>query len=714
MRPASLLLVLLCGLLILHALHFYQPVDDAYISFRYAENLASGKGVVFNAGERVEGYTDFLWIVLLAAAQRLGAPVPLAARAMGLLLAVGTLLAAVRVARRIFPSGRGAGLPAALLLAASPGVAMWAGGGMEVPLFSFLALLSAGFWMEESGRGSWPWRWPFTACLASLARPEGVLLFAITLAWETASPGKEGSSRAGRILRPLALFLVPGAPYFLWRWIYYGAFLPNTYYAKVGTNAAVIGHGLYYLGWFLLDSGGAAIALGALLALRPRDRRISLLLWQGAAFTAYILLIGGDAYAFGRFLVPVAALLSPAAEFGFRRAWRWITTSFLPALSRAPAAGGVAMVLLAAAGTIGSFAGADYENYRMGVEAEGRRRAIGEWLRANAPSGARVALNPAGMIPYVSGLPTLDLLGLTDARIGQHGERVTNRVLFGHNRFDPEYVLSRRPDLLILGQATLLDVDPRLEDLTRPGPATFDAIEPAVARDFKGFPGDGRLWGMPGFRRLYTPAIARIGSAYFYYFALDPAAADLEGRIGRGVADAGDHARMARILMAKGEMEQARSEAARAEALDPALASLRREIEEKAAAAQRASGSRDRVLETLRRMESDLAGGDPAAAEKGLLEGLKADPDHPLLLYALGTVYERMDRSDEAMEAYRRALAARPDFADAFNNLGSLLARRGDLKQAREYWERAVAIDPNHPARRNLQKLLEQEKSTPR
>jgi len=707
-------LLALCGLLALHALHFFQPVDDAFISFRYAENVAAGRGWVFNAGERVEGYSNFLWVALLAACRRLGAPIPGASRALGLLLALATVLAAAAVTRRILPAARLAGLPAALLLSASPAVAMWAGGGMEVPLFSLLALLASGFWMAESGGARPPWRWPLAACLVAMARPDGVLLFGIALAWDLFSAPGSAGGRWKRLLAALGVFSAAGVPYFLWRWSYYGAFLPNTYYAKVGHDPAVVAHGLYYLGWFLLDSGGAAIALGALLALRPGDRRISLLLWQGAGFAAYVVLIGGDGYAYSRFLVPVAVLMAPAAEFGYRRAWRWLSARALPSLSRAPALPALLLLAVAAAGAAGSFAGADYRDYLRGVEAGSRRRAIGEWLRGNAPPGALVALNPAGVIPFVSGLPTLDLLGLTDAHIARYGERVTNRVLFAHDRFDPEYVLSRRPDYLILGQATTLDVDPRLEDLTRPGPATFDAIAPAVVRDFRGFPGDERIWGMPRFRRHYTPTIARIGGSYFYYFALDPRVAEAEARIEAGHGAAGDHVRLARIFEAKGETGEARKEAARAEAMDPSLATVGREVEESAAKAREAGGGRDRTLEALRGMEEDLARGDLVAAERDLLAGLEADPRQPLLLYALGTLYERMSRPDEAMDAYRRALEARPDFADACNNLGTLHARSGDLERAREYWERAVAIDPNHAARENLRRLRQQEGSAPR
>src|SRR5579863_3651258 len=47
-------------------------IDDAYISFRYAKNLARGMGLVYNAGEHIEGYTNFFWTVLLACGVKLG------------------------------------------------------------------------------------------------------------------------------------------------------------------------------------------------------------------------------------------------------------------------------------------------------------------------------------------------------------------------------------------------------------------------------------------------------------------------------------------------------------------------------------------------------------------------------------------------------------------------------------------------------------------
>src|SRR5512143_3483048 len=67
--------------------------DDAYISFRYARNFADGHGLVFNPGQPpVEGYSNFLWVVLLAGAARLGFEIPAAAQVLSIVLAAIALI----------------------------------------------------------------------------------------------------------------------------------------------------------------------------------------------------------------------------------------------------------------------------------------------------------------------------------------------------------------------------------------------------------------------------------------------------------------------------------------------------------------------------------------------------------------------------------------------------------------------------------------------
>ena len=60
---APLVLLLFC--FVWQSLYYFPYiVDDTFISLRYARNLIDGNGLVYNPGQRVEGYSNFLWVVL--------------------------------------------------------------------------------------------------------------------------------------------------------------------------------------------------------------------------------------------------------------------------------------------------------------------------------------------------------------------------------------------------------------------------------------------------------------------------------------------------------------------------------------------------------------------------------------------------------------------------------------------------------------------------
>jgi hypothetical protein len=82
---------------------YYSPwtVDDAYISLRYAQNLLDGQGLVYNPGERVEGFSNFSWVILAASIMRLGLPIVTSLKFVGLLCGVTTILMAALLVRRL-------------------------------------------------------------------------------------------------------------------------------------------------------------------------------------------------------------------------------------------------------------------------------------------------------------------------------------------------------------------------------------------------------------------------------------------------------------------------------------------------------------------------------------------------------------------------------------------------------------------------------------
>jgi hypothetical protein len=101
---------------------------------------------------------------------------------------------------------------------------------------------------------------------------------------------------------------------------------------------------------------------------------------------------------------------------------------------------------------------------------------VGRWLRSAFPDSTWVATNAAGCLPYYARLPTIDMLGLTDAHIAR--ARPDRQQWPGHERGDGDYVLSRRPDVIILGGA---------EGSATPWPFAGDqqiAASPVFARDY--------------------------------------------------------------------------------------------------------------------------------------------------------------------------------------------------------------------------------------
>ena len=327
--------------------------DDAFISFRYARNLLNGHGLVFNVGERVEGYSNFLWILELAAVWRvLDIRPEHAAPWLSALFTAGTLALMLWWIARL-PRLRMRGLVswcAFALVCSSAAFAVWtSGGGFETRQFTFFVVAAVACLSLYRNR-----HWGLLAAsvslaLAALTRPEGPLIAACCFAWfgalqlPTALKGLRRASEpqgvvvssaiaamARRIdwrgtLCLIAPFAVIVGAHFLFRYAYYGEWLPNTYYAKhvrpwyeAGFKylwAAALETGLYLL---------IPLAWGAMRG-RWRDARdgaYALILLIVAAHMLYLAHIGGDHFEFRPldFYWPLLAV--PAAE-GIARLGGW-------------------------------------------------------------------------------------------------------------------------------------------------------------------------------------------------------------------------------------------------------------------------------------------------------------------------------------------------------------------------------------------------------
>ena len=62
----------------------------------------------------------------------------------------------------------------------------------------------------------------------------------------------------------------------------------------------------------------------------------------------------------------------------------------------------------------------------------------------------------------------------------------------------------------------------------------------------------------------------------------------------------------------------------------------------------------------------------------------------------MGSVLKEQGKLEEAIEAYNKALAIKPDYAEAYNNMGIALKEQGKLEEAIEAYNKALAIKPDY------------------
>jgi hypothetical protein len=160
----------------------------------------------------------------------------------------------------------------------------------------------------------------------------------------------------------------------------------------------------------------------------------------------YIVYVGGDSLLRYRFFAPMLPLvyaLSVASAAAIARNLRGWDTSRPWAAPAAASAAFVALTLFTLQASAGDTA---VRSERVAVE---ERVAMGRWMRKNLPANTVVAVVPAGSIPYESRLPSIDMLGLSDKHIA-HRHLHLPAVIVGHEKYDSEYVLDRKPEIIIL------------------------------------------------------------------------------------------------------------------------------------------------------------------------------------------------------------------------------------------------------------------------
>ena len=421
---------------------YFCLFDDAMVSMRYAANWAAGNGLVWQAGERVEGFSNPLWTMLMGVVHLLPVSIrhtSLVVQVIGVAVLWGCLGATLRL-------GRSVGLsPSCRLLAGGLFVGQWnllffTLAGMETGLYALLITLALASCADALRRGEarvGPMAW---LAVAAWVRPDAAIVIATTVVFMLVACRNRRRMAMGVLLIVGVIGLQT-----IWRRYYYGAWMPNTYYLKA-TGWPLVDRlpvGLH-TGVWTLAALGVPIGLAMVSVVVRLDWWRAYLATTLIATLAYEIYVGGDAWPkHYRFVVPVSAglmvLAVDAMSVIARQAWTrraGLMTAFM------------ACVVLASTNSlhwrnwllldrpIATLANRTSVRYAVGLD------------RIADPS-ATAAVAWAGAFPYFSGRTCFDMLGKCDAHIARLAAGDTIRVA-GHNKFDPRYTISTyHPDVLV-------------------------------------------------------------------------------------------------------------------------------------------------------------------------------------------------------------------------------------------------------------------------
>jgi arabinofuranosyltransferase len=392
--------------------------DDAYISFVYAKNFINGNGLTYN-GMVVEGYSNFLWTILISPFIGLGIDPLIPARIISILSVGVSLYIVEKLNYMLNPRiSKGENLLSLMVVMVCAPVAAWTMGGLETVFMALWVVLFVYLEIRFSGY------LPLVACLiCALIRPEGIMIFAIAIAYRLFFK-KEAFKTT---LLSSLLVLIPYSSYIFWRYSYYGYLLPNTAYLKLNPSLEGAADAAVWLSTFfqLRPLFAILIFVSIILIFSSKEiwrREWSLVLMVSFSYILFILYSGKDWMPHHRFLVPVIFFSSLLIGKVFSH----FNNNVIKKVFLITALGSLALEVLFA------FTLYKTSTIMFGDITDGLARG-GIWIRENTHPDDIVAIEDAGLLAYYGERKTIDVLGLNNEHIAHTDIRSDWDFVLSHN-----------------------------------------------------------------------------------------------------------------------------------------------------------------------------------------------------------------------------------------------------------------------------------------
>lgn len=419
---------------------FSWIVDDLYIYFRYANNFASGKGIVYNTNEFVEGFSSFSWFLILSIFSFISFDPELGSKITGLIFALLNLILLYKICM-LNNLGKLSLLACFLMVLNLPFI-LWSISGFEIMFYIFLLLSCFYRIIKLSMSKSDLIILPGLLFLISITRPEGIL-FSLTFISFTYLISKNKTFT----LKIFILYGILFGLFLTFRLFYFRDLLPNTYYAKL--DHSLVGYyeirtyknGLFYILFFLKDNPQFLLLIflipltfGKLNSNKIFLFTMSLVLFQ----LGFIIYAGGDWMVQYRFAVPAVPFLSLATVFCIREFTIIYNINKITAIVLTVFVLATAFVRLVIS---------DYSVIKKEIVLWNNVKELSGELKSIIPENSLVANGASGIMPYyLEDVTFLDIVGLTNKHIAKNGYR--HGTWF--ERSLPDYVFGKNPEWLIM------------------------------------------------------------------------------------------------------------------------------------------------------------------------------------------------------------------------------------------------------------------------
>ena len=448
---------------VIDGVRYFCLFDDGMISMRYAKNLAHGYGLVWNpGGERVEGFTNPLWVVYMALWHLL--PISPAKMSLPIQISSGVLLLGAlyfvwRIAKQVSGGSDFAALAAVALTGLYLPLLNWSLQGMEVGALALLVAAAAHLLLRDLARERFSLLPYLMLGVAMLVRFDALVMVAAMLLFGVWWDRRHWKQHLLVGIGTLALF---GGGETLFRLLYYGEPFPNTYYLKMTgfpTSLRVL-RGAYYYYDFLAALPTWLLAPAFLPLIVRRTKGHMLLATLVLAQSAYSIWVGGDAWEWwggsNRYLSIAMPMFFLLVALGITETIRAFSAKLRPA---AYAVGvlvvlvGVVMSNMCGPTTLREWLFQAPPLHRAANQFNIRTAAL---LRAVTTDRALIGVTWAGSQPYFDDRNAHDMLGKCDRHIA-HGNvhlmmnwGMAGGFIPGHLKYDFAYtVLQVQPDLLM-------------------------------------------------------------------------------------------------------------------------------------------------------------------------------------------------------------------------------------------------------------------------